>query len=102
MHSYSTNNAFRWVRLIFGFGFRINFEINPKCQFQTDFLLLIIRSDVHVLPTPHKVRRHNLRTIQVDRKDLDFSDRDILGTGTFSTVYHGKLLGMDVAVKSFK
>ena len=59
-------------------------------------------SDAQVLPTPHKVRRHNLRTIQVDRKDLDFSDKDVIGKGTFSTVYHGKLLGMDVAVKSFK
>ena len=77
-------------------------SVNLKFSFQIDCLLFIIRSDAHVLPTPHKVRRHNLRTIQVDRKDLDFSDRDILGTGTFSTVYHGKLLGMDVAVKSFK
>ena len=60
------------------------------------------RSENQVLPTPHKVRRHNLRTIQVDRKDLHFSDKNVIGKGTFSTVYHGKLLGMDVAVKSFK
>ena len=48
------------------------------------------------------MRRHNLRTIQVDRNDLDFSDKKVIGKGTFSTVYHGKLLGMDVAIKSFK
>ena len=56
----------------------------------------------HVIPTPHKVRRHNLRTIQVDRSDLEYSEEDVVGRGTFSTVYHGKLLGMDVAIKSFK
>ena len=64
--------------------------------------MIFYRSENSVLPTPHKVRRHNLRTIQVDRNDLNFSDRNVIGKGTFSTVYHGKLLGMDVAVKSFK
>ena len=63
---------------------------------------MVFSSESHVLPTPHKVRRHNLRTIQVDRKDLDYSEKNVIGKGTFSTVYHGKLLGMDVAVKSFK
>ena len=43
-----------------------------------------------------------LMAIQVDRKMLSFSSNDVIGVGTFSTVYRGKLLGMDVAIKSFK
>jgi hypothetical protein len=44
----------------------------------------------------------SLQTIQVNPKEFDLSENEIIGSGTFATVYRGKLFGMEVAVKAFK
>ncbi len=45
----------------------------------------------------------SLQSIQVDPKEFDLSENsEIIGSGTFATVFRGKLFGMDVAVKAFK
>jgi hypothetical protein len=44
----------------------------------------------------------SLQSIQVNPEDFDLSENEIIGSGTFATVYRGKLFGMEVAVKAFK
>ena len=44
----------------------------------------------------------SLQSIQVNPKEFDLSKTEIIGSGTFATVFRGKLFGMDVAVKAFK
>ena len=40
--------------------------------------------------------------ILVPQNNLTFSENDVIGKGSFSTVFKGKLLGMEVAIKAFK
>ncbi len=43
----------------------------------------------------------SLKAVQVDPDKFHLDDKELIGRGTFSTVYKSQLLGMDVAVKVF-
>ena len=42
-----------------------------------------------------------LKTIQMDASGLQFHDKNVIGRGTYATVYKCQLHGTDIAVKLF-
>ncbi len=54
------------------------------------------------LQTTTNSSNSGLDSIQVRPDELEMFETEILGFGTFSEVFKGKLLGLDVAIKSFK
>ena len=47
-------------------------------------------------------RKKSLESVYIIRSDLQYTERDQIGSGTFSNVYRGRFCGVDVAVKAFK
>ena len=47
-------------------------------------------------------RKKSLESVYISRSDLQYTEGDQIGSGTFSNVYRGRFCGVEVAVKAFK
>ncbi|XP_033105975.1 uncharacterized protein LOC117108132 [Anneissia japonica] len=62
------------------------------------------RKEIRMLESELSRLKHRdpVKTCELSEEDINFSDKDIIGEGAFSQVFHGKFNGSEVAIKRLK